>query len=161
MNLRRETALGVSPSILRLELSAMCHNLASQIPRSSFRVQRTYWTRRREGIEIPTRDRHCGVSQRTQERDQVSFFLLRELHAQDHVEELDCILKRQKTSIVEIWGRLLHATKRERLDRTIGGSHHAVHHMGFVETLCLQIMHEVIRIEGRGMTFGAPRFAEK
>ena len=62
MNLRRETVLGVSPNILRLELSAMCRNLASEIPRSGVRVQRTYGDGHREGVEIATRDRHCGVS---------------------------------------------------------------------------------------------------
>jgi hypothetical protein len=36
MNLRRETAFGVSPTILRFELSAMSHSLASKIPRSGF-----------------------------------------------------------------------------------------------------------------------------
>jgi hypothetical protein len=53
------------------------------------------------------------------ESDQITFFLLRELHFQDQIEELDCVFQREKTSIVEVWGRLLHATKRKGLDRTI------------------------------------------
>ena len=61
MNLRRETASGVFPSILRFELFAICHSLASELPRSGFRVQRTYWPTHREGVEIQTRDRHLGV----------------------------------------------------------------------------------------------------
>lgn len=62
---------------------------------------------------------------------------------------------------MQVWRAILHPAKRERLDRAIIGSHHAVHHVGLVEALSLQVVHEVVRVIRRWMATGAAGFPKE
>src|SRR5207249_4604917 len=64
-------------------------------------------------------------------------------------------------SVVQVRRRVLDAAQWERLDRAVGAGHHRVHDAGFVETLDLEVMHRIVGVVRRGMTFGASGLVEK
>ncbi|MNR67561.1 hypothetical protein D3C85_1916340 [compost metagenome] len=60
---------------------------------------------------------------------------------------------------MHIGRRLLDATQRESLDRAIANCLHAVDELRLVETLRLQVVHQVIREIWRGVAACALRLA--
>ena len=87
------------------------------------------------------------------------FFLGTELELLNEVEILHHVLKRQTAAIVKIRGRILDPPQRERLDRAIGGHHHAIDLDWLVEALGHQVVHGVVGVV-RGLVAGvAPSFA--
>ena len=58
--------------------------------------------------------------QTAQERDEIRFFLTRQLDAEYKIEELDRIVESQQAAVVQVRRRILDAPQRKGLDRPIG-----------------------------------------
>src|ERR1019366_6714234 len=79
----------------------------------------------------------------------------------DQIKELHRVFERQQPPVVHVGRRLLDPPQRERLDRAVGGGHHAIDYSWLIKTLRLQIVHGVVGIVRRWMTQPALCLAEK
>src|SRR5215469_4572827 len=101
------------------------------------------------------------ASEGTQKRDQVLFFLRSELGAKDQIEELDGVFQRQKTRVMQVGRVVLGAAQREGFDRTVADCHHVVDHRRLEETLGVEVVHQIVGVEGRLVAAGALALAEE
>ena len=100
-------------------------------------------------------------SKGSHEFHQILFLLRAESQFKNQIEKLHRILQRKKPSIMEIRRRILNASQWKSLSRTICACHTAVDHARFIETLRLQVMHEIVGVVGCWMTAGASGLTEE
>src|ERR1700737_191245 len=96
-----------------------------------------------------------------QKRDQLLFLLRRQLGAEDQVEELDRVLQRQKTLVVHVGRVVLHAAQGKGFDGPVADRHHVVDHYRLEEALGLQVVHQIVGVEGRLVASRALALAEE
>src|SRR5260370_10108358 len=104
-------------------------------------------------LEAPRR------SERAKELNQIALLLAGQLGAEHQIEELDRIIERQQTPVVQIGRRILDAAQREGLDGSVTDFTHAVDHFRLEEALGLEIMHQVVGVIGCGWAGTAPALA--
>src|SRR5262249_45647550 len=80
-------------------------------------------------------------SQRAQEHHQVLLLRRGEFSREDEVEELDRVLERAKSAVMQIRRRVLDAAQRKGLDRAVGARHYTISQHRLVEALGAQIVH--------------------
>src|SRR2546423_14213391 len=101
------------------------------------------------------------VLQLAQEGHQTRLLLRVELEFENKVKELDRVFQGEQTAVVKVRWRLLDAAQWERLDWSLRGRHQAVDRLRFVETLDLQIVHQIVRVKWGRVARGTLRLAEK
>src|SRR5216683_6741480 len=97
----------------------------------------------------------------SEECDEVLLLGPGQLRAKDQVEELDCVVQRQQTTVMHVRRRVLDAAQRERLDRPVPCFPRAVDHRRLEKALDLEIVHQVIGVVGRGVAGTALALAEE
>src|SRR5690606_20767894 len=102
-------------------------------------------------------------SQAQQIGDQSVLLPLRQIHAENQVEELDRVGERQQAAVVQIGRRVLYAAQGEGLDRAVRHDGEIVDDLlRLVEPFELQIVHIVVHERRlRNVTFRAAAFAQK
>src|SRR5258707_197106 len=97
----------------------------------------------------------------SEECDEVLLLVACQLRTHDQVEEFDRVLQRQQTAVMHVRRRVLDAAQRERLDRPVPCFPQAVDHHRLEKALDLEIVHQVIRVVGRGVAGAALALAEE
>ncbi len=92
------------------------------------------------------------LSERLQKHHQILLLLVAQPRSEYEIEELDRIVQRQKTSIVQVGGRVLDPSQRERLDLPVGNGHVIADQAWLEEPSGLQIVHRVVRVIRRRVT---------
>src|SRR5260370_28307416 len=116
------------------------------------------------GAAIGARAAEGSVSPRledTQKRHQILFLLRRELGAEDQVEELDRVLQRQKTLVMEIGRVVLHTAQSKGFDWAVPDCHHVVNHRRLETPSGLPLVHQIVGVEGRLVASRALTLAEE
>jgi len=96
-----------------------------------------------------------------QERHQILLLLRGQLVAEHQVEELDCVVQRQQTLVMQVGRVVLDAAQREGFDLPVSNLHQVVDHFRFKEALRFEIMHQVVGIIGRLMAARALALTEE
>src|SRR6202140_798379 len=102
-----------------------------------------------------------GRSEGAKERDQIALLLAGQFRAKHQIEELDRIIERQQAPVVHVGRRILDAAQREGLYGSVADLIQAVDHLRLEEALGLEIVHQVVRVIGRGVAGTAPALAEE
>jgi hypothetical protein len=75
-----------------------------------------------------------------QERHQIVLLFRGQFVAEDQVKELDCVIQRQQSLVMQVGWVVLDAPERERLDLPVPDLHYVVDHFRFEEALRFQIV---------------------
>src|SRR5438876_3194925 len=97
-------------------------------------------------------DRRPDASEGAQERYQVLLLGLRQLHAEDEIEELHGVVEGQEPAVVQVRGRVLDPAQGEGLDRPIHRGHPTVDQLRAEEALGAEVVHEVVGVVRGRMT---------
>src|SRR4029453_6202879 len=92
-------------------------------------------------IETPKRRAPPPLQEleRAQERHEIDLLLVRELHREHEIEELDRVLEREQPVVVQVGRRVLDAAQRECLDRAIRRAEPAVDQLLLEKPVALQL----------------------
>src|SRR2546430_17527064 len=101
------------------------------------------------------------LSEGAKERDQIALLLTGQFRAEHQIEELNRIIERQQTPVVQVGRLILDAAQREGLDGSVAGGIHVVDRHRLEEALGLEIVHQVVGIVRRGVAGAALAFAEE
>src|SRR5712692_6753803 len=96
-----------------------------------------------------------------QERHQILLLLRLQFRAEDQVEELDRILQRQQTLVVQVGRVVLDAAQHKGFDQAVADGHHVVDHHRLEEPLGLEVVHRVVGVKGRLVAVRALALAEE
>src|SRR5260221_7570975 len=94
------------------------------------------------------------LSEGAKERDQIALLLTGQFRAEHQIEELNRIIERQQTPVVQVGRLILDAAQREGLDGSVAGGIHVVDRHRLEEALGLEIVHQVVGIVRRGVAGG-------
>jgi hypothetical protein len=83
------------------------------------------------------------------------------MRAKDQVEELDRVLQRQQALVMQVGRVVFDAAQRKGFDRPVPDHHHAVYHHRLEEALGLEVVHQVVGVEGRLMAARALALADE
>src|SRR5258708_5898526 len=101
------------------------------------------------------------LSEGAKERDQIALLLTGQFRAEHQIEELNRIIERQQTPVVQVGRLILDAAQREGLDGSVAGGIHVVDRHRLEEALGLEIVHQVVGIVRRGVAGSAPALSEE
>src|SRR5205807_3761250 len=95
------------------------------------------------------------------ERNEIALLLAVQLRAEHQIEKLNGIVEGQQAAVVHIGRRILDASERKCLDRSVTDFTHSVDHLRLEEPLCLEVVHQVVGVVRGSMARAALALAEE
>src|SRR5258708_9238580 len=101
------------------------------------------------------------LAEGAKERGQIARLLPGQFRAEHQIEELNRIIERQQTPVVQVGRLILDAAQREGLDGSVAGGIHVVDRHRLEEALGLEIVHQVVGIVLRGVAGASPALSQE